>query len=44
MISGFLNPQVAAVPQGNDPFSLLQREVNRAFDGSCPGTWCSSGG
>ena len=32
MISRFLNPQGGAVPQGNDPFSLLQREVNRAFD------------
>ena len=32
MISRLLNPQGGAVPQGNDPFSLLQREVNRAFD------------
>ena len=32
MISRFLNPQGGAVAQGNDPFSLLQREVNRAFD------------
>ena len=32
MLSRFLNPQGGAVPQGNDPFSLLQREVNRAFD------------
>ena len=32
MISRFLNPQGGAVSQGNDPFSLLQREVNRAFD------------
>ncbi len=32
MMSRFLNPQGGAVPQGNDPFSLLQREVNRAFD------------
>ena len=32
MISRFLNPQGGPVAQGNDPFSLLQREVNRAFD------------
>jgi HSP20 family protein len=32
MISRFLNPQGGLAPQGNDPFSLLQREVNRAFD------------
>ena len=32
MISRFLNPQGGPVQQGNDPFSLLQREVNRAFD------------
>ena len=32
MISRFLNPQGGPVQQGSDPFSLLQREVNRAFD------------
>ena len=33
MISRLLNPQGGGLaPQGNDPFSLLQREVNRAFD------------
>ena len=33
MISRFFNPQGGGLtPQGNDPFSLLQREVNRAFD------------
>jgi HSP20 family protein len=32
MISRFLNPQGGPVSQGSDPFSLLQREVNRAFD------------
>ena len=32
MISRFLNPQGGPVQQSNDPFSLLQREVNRAFD------------
>ncbi len=31
MISRFLNPQGGPVSQ-SDPFSLLQREVNRAFD------------
>ena len=31
MISRFLNPQGGAVQQNNDPFSLFQREVNRAF-------------
>lgn len=32
MLSRFLNPQGGPVQQGNDPFSLFQREVNRAFD------------
>ncbi len=32
MISRFLNPQGGPAQPGNDPFSLLQREVNRAFD------------
>ena len=32
MISRFLNPQGGPVQGGGDPFSLLQREVNRAFD------------
>lgn len=32
MISRFLNPQGGPVQQGSDPFSLFQREVNRAFD------------
>jgi HSP20 family protein len=32
MLSRFLNPQGGPVQQGSDPFSLLQREVNRAFD------------
>jgi len=32
MISRFLNPQGGPVQQSGDPFSLLQREVNRAFD------------
>jgi HSP20 family protein len=32
MMSRFLNPQGGAGSQGNDPFSALQREVNRAFD------------
>jgi HSP20 family protein len=32
MLSRFLNPQGGPVSQGSDPFSLLQREVNRAFD------------
>ena len=32
MISRFLNPQGGPVQQSNDPFSLFQREVNRAFD------------
>jgi HSP20 family protein len=32
MISRFLNPQGGPVQGGNDPFGLLQREVNRAFD------------
>jgi hypothetical protein len=32
MISRFLNPQGGSVSQNSDPFSLFQREVNRAFD------------
>ena len=32
MLSRFLNQQGGPVQQGNDPFSLFQREVNRAFD------------
>lgn len=32
MISRFLNPQGGPVQTGGDPFSQLQREVNRAFD------------
>ena len=32
MISRFLNPQGGPPSGGNDPFSVLQREVNRAFD------------
>ena len=32
MISRFLDPQGGLVPRNSDPFSLLQREVNRAFD------------
>lgn len=32
MLSRFLNPQGGPVQQANDPFSLFQREVNRAFD------------
>ena len=33
MISRFLNPQGGPVQQGSDPFSLLQREVNRGHVG-----------
>lgn len=32
MISRFFGPGAGLVPQGNDPFNLLQREVNRVFD------------
>ena len=32
MISRFPSPQGGPVQQANNPFSLLQREVNRAFD------------
>ena len=32
MIPRFLNPQGGPASGGNDPFSMLQREVNRAFD------------
>ena len=32
MFSRFLNPQGGPASGGNDPFSMLQREVNRAFD------------
>ena len=32
MFSRFLNPQGGPPSGGNDPFSVLQREVNRAFD------------
>jgi HSP20 family protein len=32
MMSRFFGPGTGLVPQGNDPFNMLQREVNRVFD------------
>ena len=32
MMSRFFGPGTGLVPQGSDPFNMLQREVNRVFD------------